>query len=112
MRKCNEKELRGKEPEPAWEEGSDNIFKDLGFPDDQAVNLLARADLMIQIRRIIKERGWSQRKAARELDVAQPRIAEIMGLKIDCFSVDALLKYLDKLGQRVSFVVEPKEEVA
>lgn len=98
--------------DPIWIEGSDNIFKDLGFPEDEAVNLLARADLMIELRRIIKEKGWSQRQAAKNLDVAQPRIAEIMGLRTECFSVDLLLKYLHKLGQRVKFVVEPRNEVA
>ncbi|HEY9868681.1 MAG TPA: helix-turn-helix transcriptional regulator [Candidatus Obscuribacterales bacterium] len=112
MPRWKDKEQQKGNPEPAWEEGSDNIFKDLGFSGDEAVNLLARADLMIEIRRIIKERGWSQRQAGRELGVAQPRIAEIMGLKTECFSVDSLLKYLDKLGQRVSFVIEAKHDVA
>ena len=100
------------ETDLAFEVGSDNIFRDLGFPDAEAANLLARGDLAIEIRKIIKKNGWSQRRAAKEMGVLQPRIAEIMKMKLDLYSVDTLLKYLDKLGQRVSFVVEPKAEVA
>jgi predicted XRE-type DNA-binding protein len=101
-----------KKDEPSPEVGSDNIFTDLGFPDDEAVNLLARADLAIEIRKIIKANGWSQREAAKEMGVAQPRIAEIVSMKLDHYSVDLLLKYLDKLGRRVSFVVRLKNDVA
>jgi predicted XRE-type DNA-binding protein len=92
--------------------GSDNIFKDLGFPDDEAVNLQLRGSLAIEISNIIEENGWTQRKAARELGVSQPRIAEIMKTKIDHYSIDLLLKYLDKLGRRISFVIKRKDDVA
>lgn len=94
------------------EYGSGNIFKDLGFSDEESVSLLARAELMIQIREIIRAKGWTQRHAAKELGVAQPRIAEIMKLRTDHWSIDQLLKYLDRLGKRVSFVVESKNNVA
>ncbi|MGH9548335.1 MAG: XRE family transcriptional regulator, partial [Terriglobales bacterium] len=47
--------------------------------------------------------GWSQREAAKILGVGQPRIAEIMSFSTKYFSVDILLKYLAKLGTKVSF---------
>src|SRR5438094_758820 len=34
---------------PAFEEGSGNIFIDLGFPEHEAVNILTRLKLMMQI---------------------------------------------------------------
>jgi predicted XRE-type DNA-binding protein len=58
-----------------------NIFKDLGFSDDESVSLLARAELMVQLREIIRVQGWTQRQAAKALELAQPRIAEIMKLR-------------------------------
>lgn len=97
---------------PTFEYGSDNIFKDLGFGDDEAVNLLARTELLSKIQDIIEESGLTQREAAKLLSVSQPRIAEIMGMKINKFSVDLLLKYLNRLGRRVSFKVEHKGHVA
>jgi predicted XRE-type DNA-binding protein len=96
----------------SFEVGSGNIFKDLGFPDDEAENLHIRGLLAIEIGRVIKENGWTQRQAAKEMGIGQPRIAEVMKMRLDHYSVDLLIKYLDKLGRRVSLVVEKKTEVA
>lgn len=90
--------------------GSGNVFKDLGFEDEEASNLLVRADLMIEILKIIDERGWKPPEAATALGVAQSRISELRKGKMKEFSVDLLLKYLARLGKRVDFSV--RDEVA
>ena len=92
--------------EIAFEEGSGNIFTDLGFPEDEAVSMQARGQLAIEIRKIIEAEGWSQREAAKKMGVAQPRIAEVMKMRIENFSIDTLIKYLGKLNRKVSLVVE------
>lgn len=97
---------------PDVEYSSGNIFKDLGFSDEEAVSLLARAELMIQIRDIIRSKGWTQRQAAKKLGVLLPRIAQIMKLRTDGWSMDQLLKYLYKLRQQVSFVGTAKKQIA
>jgi predicted XRE-type DNA-binding protein len=102
----------GSDTEMAFEVGSGNIFQDLGFPDDEAENLHIRGLLAIEIGKIIKENGWTQRQAAKEMGIGQPRVAEVMKMRLDHYSVDLLLKYLDKLGRRVLLVVEKKAEVA
>jgi predicted XRE-type DNA-binding protein len=91
------------------EHGSGNVFKDLGYSDAEATNLLARAELMLKIRDIIQENGWTQHQAAKALGVGQPRIAEIMSFNTKYFSVDLLLKYLAKLGTKVSFNFKSSE---
>ncbi len=96
----------------AVEESSGNVFKDIGFSDAEAANLLARAELMLKVREIILENGWSQRHTAKVLGVGQPRVAEIMSLNTKYFSVDLLLRYLDKLGKRVDFVFRDKGDAA
>jgi predicted XRE-type DNA-binding protein len=101
-----------KETELSFEVGSCNIFKDLGFPDEEAENLHIRGLLAIEIGRIVKENGWTQRQAAKEMGIGQPRVAEVMKMRLDHYSIDLLIKYLDKLGRRVSLVVEKKTEVA
>jgi predicted XRE-type DNA-binding protein len=85
------------------EHSSGNVFKDIGYSDAEATNLLARAELMLKIRDIIAENNWSQREAAKILGVGQPRIAEIISFNTKYFSVDLLLKYLARLGTEVSF---------
>jgi predicted XRE-type DNA-binding protein len=104
MPKCS---TTGKDKgDKAWVESSGNVFKDIGFGDEEAANLVARCTLMLQIRNIIEENGWTQEQAAKALKVKQPRIAEIFGMKTQCFSVDLLLKYLARLGKRVEMTVQ------
>jgi hypothetical protein len=40
--------LTDPESKEPWIEGSGNIYKDLGFDDEEAANLLARATLLLQ----------------------------------------------------------------
>lgn len=87
-------------------EGSSNIFKDIGFGTEEAANLLVRSQLISEIERIIKKKGWTQVQAAKALRVVQPRISELMSSRIDRFSVDILLKYLARLGKQVTVTVE------
>ena len=91
------------------EHGSGNVFKDIGYSDSEAANLMARAELMLKLRDIIQENGWTQREAARILGVGQPRVAEIMSFNTKYFSVDLLLKYLSKLGMQVEFSFKNKD---
>lgn len=89
-------------------EGSDNIFRDLGFPEAEAVNLLARSTLMIEIKKIIEERKLTQAEAARLLGVRQPRVSALYTGKIEDFTVDMLMKWLSKLGKDVSALVKDR----
>lgn len=83
----------------------DNIFADLGFSEDEAVNLKIRADLMLTLRSFIKDKGWTQKDAARFFDETQPRISCLMNGDIKRFSVDKLLVMLSKAGMEVKFEV-------
>ncbi len=84
---------------------SGNVFADLGFPEEEALNLKIRADLMIQLTRLIAARGLTQAAAARLLGVTQPRVSDLTRGKIDRFSVDSLIEMLGRAGARVSLVV-------
>ena len=44
-----------------------NVFEDMGFPPDEARNLLLRADLMSSIEDLIRARKLTQARAARSL---------------------------------------------
>jgi predicted XRE-type DNA-binding protein len=110
MQKSSKKE-DAKQIKP-WVESCGNIYKDLGFNDEEAANLMVRAALLLQLQQIIKDKQWTQEEAAKTLKVKQPRVAEIMSLKTDCFSVDLLLKYLARLGKRVEMTVKDVIQVA
>lgn len=84
-----------------------NVFRDLGFGREEAEHLLVRADLMIQLQKLITSRRLKQREAARVLRVTQPRISDLLRGRIDLFSTDALIDMLARLGAHVRFSVKP-----
>ena len=89
---------------------SGNVFKDLGFPEDEAEHLRVRADLLIQIQKALKARGLKQAEAAKVLGVTQPRVSDLARGRIDLFSVDGLIDMLARLGIRVRLVVTPSRK--
>jgi predicted XRE-type DNA-binding protein len=85
--------------------GSGNVFEDVGFPKDEAQNLLLRADLMLQVERFVKGSGLTQQMAAKALGVTQPRLNQLLKGRIELFSLDALVKMLANAGMRVELRV-------
>ena len=57
---------------------SGNVFADMDFPREEAAHLLIRADLMIHATALIKERGLTQKQAAKALGVTQPRVSDLV----------------------------------
>ena len=92
--------------------GSDNVFTDLGFPPEEAAHLLIRADLMIQVESILKERGLTQAKAAKLLGVTQPRVSDLVRGRIHLFSIDTLVDMLARLGVSVTLRTKRSRRVA
>lgn len=91
---------------------SGNVFRDLGFPDEEAEHLRVRADLLIQVQKALEARGLKQAEAAKLLGVTQPRISDLVRGRLDLFSVDILIDILAKLGVRVRVVViSPKKRL-
>ena len=84
-----------------WEEGSGNIFKDVGFSEQEAEYLMIRSRLMLEVDRFVKESGLTQREAAKKLGINQPRLNDLLKGKIQKFSIDALVKMLSRIGVHV-----------
>ena len=87
-------------------EGSDNVFRDIGFGEVEAENLKLRSDLMIRIEKYVKQSGMTQAEAARGLGITQPRLNQLLKGKIQLFSLDALLNMLAQAGMRVNMTVK------
>jgi len=75
---------------------SGNVFADLGLPS--ADDLLAKANLALHIRRTIKARKLTQVEAARLLGLDQPKISSIVNGRLEGFSTDRLMRFLNDLG--------------
>jgi predicted XRE-type DNA-binding protein len=85
---------------------SSNVFRDIGFPREEAEHLLVRADLMIQAQKLITSRRLTQKAAAKLLGVTQPRVSDLLRGRIDLFSTDALIDLLARLGAEVRLKIK------
>jgi predicted XRE-type DNA-binding protein len=82
-------------------ESCGNVFLDLGFPPDEAAILALRADLMAELRLLIRDQGWVQQEAAQRLGISKARISDLVNGKCDKFSLDMLIKLAVRAGKRV-----------
>ena len=82
-----------------------NVFRDVGFSKEESEHLLVRADLLIQVQKVVASRGLKQAEAARVLQVTQPRVSDLLRGRIDLVSTDALIDMLARLGVGVRLVV-------
>lgn len=90
-------------------ESSGNVFEDLGFEDPEGE--LAKADLAIEIIKVIRARGLTQHEAAKIMGIQQPRVSEIMRGRLGKISHQALINYLLGLGQNVQVTVTSPDPV-
>jgi predicted XRE-type DNA-binding protein len=88
--------------------GSGNIFADLGLPNPEQE--LLKAQLSLQIYRIIKQRGMTQAQAAAVLGIKQPHVSALMRNRAGNFSVGRLMEFLTALGQDVRIMVKPTKK--
>ena len=98
-----------------FEEGSGNVFADLGLKD--ADQLLARAQIGYHIFKILKDGKLKQREIADVLGIAQPDVSHLMNGHFSRFTTDKLLDFLRRLDRKVTIEVsrrhrgEPFQEV-
>ena len=97
--------MRKKRSRIMAEQGSGNVFADLGLP--YAEQELLKARLILQIYKIIKERGLTQAKAGEILGIKQPHVSALMRNRAGTFSVERLMEFLTGLGQDVEITVRP-----
>lgn len=81
--------------------GSDNVFEDLGFEPEEAMNLVIRADLMLDLRSHIQKQGWSHQEISQRLDTSQATIENLEKGSIDQFTIDGLIQLLGKAGMTI-----------
>lgn len=85
------------------EEGSGNVFADIGLPNPEV--RLAKADLAIRISEAIRARRLTQTRAAHILKIDQPKISRLLRGQLSGFSTERLLHFLTLLGRDIEIVV-------
>lgn len=89
-----------------------SVWDALADTPAEAENLRVRSALMREIRLRIDRFGWSQRVAAQNLGVTQPRISDLVNGKIDKFSIDTLINMAGSVGLRVDVSIEAADAPA
>jgi predicted XRE-type DNA-binding protein len=97
MRKNNQK--------PAFEEGSGNVFADLGLDDSEA--LFARAKIGFHVYQILNAKKLPQREIASLLGIKQPEVSHLMNGHFSRFTTDKLLDFLKRLERKVTIRISP-----
>ena len=81
-----------------------NVFEDLGFSQEEAIDLAMKVDLACEIRKFIDRQNLkNQEKAAAFFDVPRPKISQIANNKLDGMSIEYLVRMLAKTGGRLTY---------
>ena len=92
------------------EEGSGNVYADLGMVD--ADEMLVKAQLATKIGEIIKSRKWSQQQAAEVLGIPQSKLSKMLRGQFRGISEAKMLDCLARLGRDVQIVIGPARRSA
>lgn len=87
------------------EEGSTNVYVDLGLPD--ADEMLVKAQLAGKIGKIIKQRRLTQSEASALIGMPQPKLSGLLRGQFRGISELKMLTCLTRLGRDVKIVVGP-----
>lgn len=85
------------------EDGSTNVYADLGY--NNADEMLVKAQLATQIRKIISANQWTQAEACQILDLTQPKLSNLLNGKFRGISEAKMLECLTRLGRDVQIVI-------
>jgi len=83
--------------------GSGNVFEDLGF--DNPEEYQAKADLALQIIKIIEARDLTQKEAAVLIGAVQPDISKLKSGQLKGFTLDRLFSFLLRLNRNIEIRV-------
>lgn len=86
------------------EQGSTNVYADLGIP--HAEEMLVKAQLATKIGDIIRRRKLTQVQAAELLNIPQPKLSGLLRGQFRGISETKMLECLTRLGRDVEIVVK------
>jgi predicted XRE-type DNA-binding protein len=86
-------------------ESSGNVFADLGLPDPE--ERMLKAGIVVELRRLIKERELTQVKAAKLVGISQPDLSHLLRGDFDDYSAERLMKMLTAFEQDIEIIMKP-----
>ncbi|HLK64196.1 MAG TPA: helix-turn-helix transcriptional regulator [Bryobacteraceae bacterium] len=93
---------------PECEEGSGNVFADMGMPNPEEA--LAKAAIAHQINLILSKRKLNQARAGSLLGISQPRVSDLARGRLMKFSLEKLLSFAKLLGNDVEIRISATKQ--
>jgi predicted XRE-type DNA-binding protein len=90
------------------ENGSGNIFADLGLPD--ADTHFLKAQIVSEIYRLCNERKLTQAQAGKLMGITQPEVSRMFKGNFREYSIDRLMGFLTSFDRDVEIVVKPHKK--
>ena len=87
---------------------SGNVFADLQVAG--ADEKLTKVRLAVAINRILEKEGLRQAKAAKLLRLNQPKISALANYRLDGFSVERLMRFLNALDRDIEIIIRRKRQ--
>jgi predicted XRE-type DNA-binding protein len=97
--------MRNDQTETEFEEGSGNVFADLGLKG--ADELFARAQIGFHVYKMLKDRKLKQKEIVSLLGIKQPEVSHLMNGHFNRFTTDKLLDFLKRLDRKVTIQISP-----
>src|SRR5438128_7447137 len=85
------------------ERSSGNVFSDLGLKN--AAEKKTKVRLAVAINDILGQSHLSQAQAAEQLGISQPKISALANYRLEGFSVERLMNFLNALGRDVDIII-------
>ncbi|HEY1529142.1 MAG TPA: helix-turn-helix transcriptional regulator [Candidatus Angelobacter sp.] len=97
------KRISAKKSKTSITPSSENVFADLQLPE--AEEKQTKVGLAVTINQIIESSSFSQAAASEVLRVNQPKISALANYRLDGFSVERLMNFLNALGRDIEIVI-------
>ena len=88
--------------------GSGNVFADLGLANPE--ERLLKSSILIELGRLIRERGLTQIKAAKLVGISQPDLSRLLRGDFDDYSAERLMKMLTVFEQDIEIIMKPNRK--
>ena len=84
--------------------GSGNVYRDLGHPDADVLQL--KAILAAEIIKVLDKQGLTAREAQVRTQITAADFSRIRNANLDRFTIDRLINVMNRLGKRMEVAIK------
>ncbi len=86
---------------------SKNVFRDLGFSEEEAAGLKLKSYLFMALQEAISHSSMTQKEIAEAIGADQPKVSKILNGKFNEFSIERITEYTQRLGYDIHISTTP-----